>query len=230
MSREAYSEGEVEDETRDGLMLQAIDGLLCFLGGSRPLAGKDATMEKHVPMWPPVWCVAVFMLWTLLPIAPVCADDEESRIQRGFAIAPVPLNLQGKNRALVGLGSYIVNAQGGCNDCHTHPSYAPGGDPFLGEPKQINAAQYLAGGRQFGPFTSRNLTPDPTTGLPADLTFEQFLEVMRQGTDFDLKHPQISPLLQVMPWPVFGDMTNRDLRAIYEYLRAILLDHPNPGP
>ena len=125
-----------------------------------------------------------------------------------------------------------VNAQGGCNDCHTHPSYAPGGDPFLGEPKQINAAQYLAGGRQFGPFTSRNLTPDPTTGLPADLTFEQFLEVMRKGTDFDLKHPQISPLLQVMPWPVFGDMTNRDLRAIYEYLRAIpsLLDNPNPGP
>ncbi len=59
-----------------------------------------------------------------------------------------------------------------------------------------------------------------------------FLEVMHKGTDFDLKHPQISPLLQVMPWPVFGDMTNRDLRAIYEYLRAIpsLLDNPNPGP
>ena len=212
-------------------MLQTLGGLLCFPWGSRPLAGKDAKMEKPVRMWPPVWVVAVFMLWTLLPIAPVCADDE-SQIQRGFELAPVPLNLQGKNRALVGLGSYIVNAQGGCNDCHTHPSYAPGGDPFLGEPKQINAAQYLAGGRQFGPFTSRNLTPDPTTGLPADLTFEQFLEVMRKGTDFDLKHPQISPLLQVMPWPVFGDMTNRDLRAIYEYLRAIpsLLDNPNPGP
>lgn len=39
-------------------------------------------------------------------------DDEErrdSRIEQGFAIAPVPLNLEGKNRALVGLGSYIVN-------------------------------------------------------------------------------------------------------------------------
>ena len=37
-------------------------------------------------------------------------DRNESRILRGFEIAPVPLNLEGKNRALVGLGSYIVNA------------------------------------------------------------------------------------------------------------------------
>src|SRR5690242_16218483 len=37
-------------------------------------------------------------------------NDEASEIQQGFAIAPVPLNLEGRNRALVGLGSYIVNA------------------------------------------------------------------------------------------------------------------------
>jgi hypothetical protein len=30
--------------------------------------------------------------------------DEESKIQQGFAIAPVHLNLAGRNRALVGLG------------------------------------------------------------------------------------------------------------------------------
>ncbi|HEX9671010.1 MAG TPA: hypothetical protein VGC93_16180 [Thermoanaerobaculia bacterium] len=44
-------------------------------------------------------------------------DSETQRIIRGFNIAPVPLKLRGRNRALVGLGSYIVNAQGGCNDC-----------------------------------------------------------------------------------------------------------------
>ena len=44
-------------------------------------------------------------------------QSEESRIQRGFDIAPVHLNLEGKNRALVGLGSYIVNAQVDCNGC-----------------------------------------------------------------------------------------------------------------
>jgi hypothetical protein len=61
---------------------------------------------------------------------------DDSKIQQGFAIAPVPLDLRGKNRALVGLGSYIVNT-GGCNDCHTTPSYAPGHDPYLGQPAQV---------------------------------------------------------------------------------------------
>ena len=28
-------------------------------------------------------------------------------------------------------------------------------------------------------------------------------------------------LLQVMPWPVYSHMRGTDLRAIYEYLRAI---------
>src|SRR5713226_7743932 len=45
-------------------------------------------------------------------------DGNESRIQRGLEIAPVQLNLDGKNRALVGLGSYIVNAHVPCNECH----------------------------------------------------------------------------------------------------------------
>ena len=68
--------------------------------------------------------------------------------------------MKGKNHALVGLGSYIVNAQGGCNDCHTAPPYADGGDPFLGQEEQINVEGFLAGGTPFGPFLSRNLTPN----------------------------------------------------------------------
>jgi hypothetical protein len=145
-------------------------------------------------------------------------------------IAPVHLDLQGKNRSLVGLGSYIVNAQGGCNDCHTWrvtneatnagSNYEEGGDPFLGQPEQIYAAGYLAGGRKFGPFTSRNLTPNGN-GLPARLTLDQFIETLRTGVDSKNGHPMISPLLQVMPWPVYGNMTDRDLKAVYEYLRSI---------
>jgi hypothetical protein len=155
-------------------------------------------------------------------------NNDQSRIQRGYQINPVPLNLKGKNRALVGLGSYIVNSNG-CNDCHTHPSYAPGHDPFLGQPEQINAVQYLTGGRQFGPFTSANLTPD-ALGRPAGLTLEEFITVLRTGHDPDA--PAGSPPLQVMPWPVIGKKTDRDLHAIYEYLRAIPSrpDNPNPGP
>jgi hypothetical protein len=35
-----------------------------------------------------------------------------------------------------------------------------------------------------------------------------------------------------MPWPVYKNMTDLDLRAIYEYLRAIpsLPDNPKPSP
>jgi hypothetical protein len=154
-------------------------------------------------------------------------DQSDSRVQIGFSIAPVPLNLVRKNRALVGLGSYLVNAVGGCNDCHTHPNYAPGGDPYLGETEVINTAEYLAGGREFGPFTSANITPDEY-GRPAGLTFEEFEHLLRTGEDPDVP----GMLLQVMPWTIYGNMSQHDLRAIYEYLSSIpsLPDNPNPGP
>jgi hypothetical protein len=146
------------------------------------------------------------------------------RIIRGFQIAPVPLDLHGKDLALVGLGSYIVNAQGGCNDCHTNPPFAEGGDPFQGQPKHINVEGYLAGGTPFGPFVSRNLTPDEN-GRPAGLTFAQFREVIRTGKDIDHVPPHVpseeNDLLQVMPWPIYKEMLDSDLRAIYEFLRAI---------
>ena len=151
--------------------------------------------------------------------------DSASRIQMGFDIAPVPLNLQGKNRALVGLGSYIVNAQGGCNDCHTCPTYKPGHNPFpapfgVSGDGQVNDVGYLAGGVDFGPpgnvVTSANLTPDPATGRPEGLTLEQFEIAIRTGHD-----PVRNDNLAVMPWPYYRHMTGRDLDAIYAFLSAI---------
>jgi hypothetical protein len=86
------------------------------------------------------------------------------------------------------------------------------------------------------------LTPDKT-GLPAGgHTYKEFVEIMRRGTDFDHVHPNCTDgiatgtcyqppvngdLLQVMRWPFFQNMTDHDLRAIYEYLSAIPC---NPGP
>jgi len=151
------------------------------------------------------------------------AQGDSSRVKKGLKIAPVLLNLQGKNRALVGLGSYIVNAQAGCNDCHTCPSYAPGHNPFDGVGDgQINATNYLAGGTNFGPgpggqdIVSANLTPD-SNGKPAGLDFDEFLELIRTGHDPD----EPDEVLQVMPWPIFRNMNKKDLRAIYEYLTSI---------
>ena len=68
----------------------------------------------------------------------------------------------------------------------------------------------------FGPFVSRDITPWED-GKPAGLTFDQFIHVLRTGEDPD----QPGQLLQVMPWPVYQSMTERDLRAMYEYLSAI---------
>jgi hypothetical protein len=153
---------------------------------------------------------------------PPCLEGQDRKISRGKFINPVKLDLTGKNADLVYFGSYLVNAVGGCNDCHTEPSYAPGGDPFKGEPKKINAAGYLAGGRAFGDFVARNLTTC-TNDYPAGLAFDQFVETMQTGKDFkaDQLGPPDTPILQVMPWPVYRHMTRCDLRAIYEYLRAI---------
>lgn len=144
-------------------------------------------------------------------------SSNESQVKQGLEIAPVPLHLHGKNRALVALGSYLVNAVGGCNDCHTCPTYAPGVEhnAFVGGDGQINADNYLAGGVAFGPFISKNLTPD-NSGRPAGLSFEEFRSVLRTGVD-----PDSGELLQVMPWPLLRNMTDRDILAIYTYLSTI---------
>jgi hypothetical protein len=160
--------------------------------------------------------------------SPDQAKAERNRIRIGFEIAPVPLNIRtkdAKNLNAVGLGSYLVNGPGGCNDCHTQPSFAPGGNPFMGEHKQINTENYLAGGQPFGPVVSRNLTPE--NGLPAGHTFEEFKNILRTGIDYDHAHPQFGPLLQVMPWPSLQNLTDHDILAIYEYLKAI--PHAEPG-
>jgi hypothetical protein len=176
-------------------------------------------------------------------------NDDESRIQQGLAIAPVKLNLDGKDRALVGLGSYIVNAQVDCNGCHTsaplnNPSleWLPGGVPYFGQhPTVVNPQYYLGGGQHFTlipgfpDIISRNLTPDKTGRPEGGHTFDEFLTILRTGKDFDHLHPTCTgapngkclpppfdgDLLQIMPWPSFQNMTDHDIRAIYEYLSAI---------
>jgi hypothetical protein len=214
-------------------------------------------------------------------------SDEDQLVHIGFAIAPVPLNLEGKNRDLVGLGSFIVNAQADCNGCHTggappNFNYANNGNPyFLNQPlgTKTDPTTYLAGGSPFGqavpssasvggfppgsipssyppdgypidpttgfPYAgpviiSRNLTPDKNGRPEGGRTLQEFKEILRTGKDFDNIHPTCQsetdpnialgicvppPVdggkLQVMPWPLFHNMTDHQIEAIYEYLSAI---------
>ena len=144
------------------------------------------------------------------PPGPAIVVSAEAK--HGLDIAPVPLNLAGLSGdkiEQIGNGSYLVNAIGDCTGCHT------------------GSAGYLAGGVQFGgggaPFTvtSRNLTPDTTTGLK--LTEAQFLEVIRMGSDFHSVDDAGAPTTQlvVMPWLAFRWLSTDDLRSIYAYLKAI---------
>ena len=181
-------------------------------------------------------------------------NGDASKVRIGLEITPVPLALHGRDTALIGIGSYIVNALAGCNDCHsagTPTQFVPGGNPFFGQrPPKTNPAVYLGGGRDFGSLTpgsphiiSRNLTPDKSGRPIGGDTFAEFLHTMRTGTDPDHVHPTCSAtsqgpclpppfdgeLLQIMPWPVFRNLSTRDLLAVYEYLSAIPCVESGPG-
>lgn len=225
-----------------------------------------------------------------------------SDVQQGIAISPIPfdkLNLKNRPRALVALGSYLVNGVGDCVGCHTFPRFLrPGGiqpgtngnftgnvaglgsdptsgNPFLDPPEQSLTGQmkanvnadthgpvsytssgvpiypynhFLAGGRCFGFFMSRNLTPDDS-GKPRGLTEAEFIQVMRQGKDISCNKPNppqyggvadpvcstpegrgagvsFNPeVLQAMPWPTYHSMTDTELKAVYAYLSSLPQSH-----
>jgi hypothetical protein len=136
------------------------------------------------------------------------------RAKHGLDISPVPLALDGRTSGEIeqlGQGSYLVNAMADCGGCHGGVQGSKG---------------FLGGGTSFpiGPgmqVTTRNLTPDPATGLK--LTKEQFVEVLRTGADFNGVPDGGAPMqaLIVMPWMDFRWMATADLEAIYAYLHAI---------
>jgi hypothetical protein len=135
-------------------------------------------------------------------------DNEEALSQLGLSIAPVKLNLAGKDQNLVGLGSFIVNAVADCNGCHnggTPPNlnYAIGGNPYFGQKAVVDPTVYLAGGQNFGPvgtptgpsgyqgpaMISRNLTPNKYGVPEGGMSLAHFKQIIRSGTDFDKLHP-----------------------------------------
>lgn len=147
----------------------------------------------------------------------------------------------------------------GCHTKSPATRYLPSGNPYLRPPpegpflgtKQENPATYLGGGSDFGAFPSpggavhiisRNLTPDKTGRPEGGNTLAEFVQIMRTGIDLDHAHPNcptntpqclLPPfngnLLQVMPWPNFQNMTDRQLTAIYTYLSAIPCLEGGPG-
>jgi hypothetical protein len=68
----------------------------------------------------------------------------------------------------------------------------------------------------WGVSYTANLTPDQNTGLGI-WTEEMFIKTIRTGRHMGVSRPINPP----MPWSVYRNATDDDLKAIYAYLRSL---------
>ena len=150
--------------------------------------------------------------------------------------------------ARVERGRYLVRAIG-CGDCHSpkvmtaegpvedetrllsgHPAGGELPPPPAGNGPWIAATTWdlTAWSGPWGISYPANLTPDDNTGLGI-WTEEMFLAAIRTGRHMG----QSRPILPPMPWQMYRNLTDDDLKAIYAYLRTIPKVHnrvPEPVP
>ena len=133
-------------------------------------------------------------------------------------------------------GRYLV-ATSACHDCHTPWKLGPKGpEPDMsrmlsGHPANVDvpaapaaspewptraSATMTAWAGPWGTSFTANLTPDQATGLGA-WTKEEFVSTLRTGRHQGRGRQILPP----MPWPVYGQMTDADLEAIFAYLQTI---------
>ncbi len=116
---------------------------------------------------------------------------------------------------VINYGKYIVNAAA-CKDCHTQFSKG-----------KLVAGTEFGGGREF-PFPdgsivrSGNISPDNATGI-GGWNEAQFIKLFLSRSDSATLTNIIKPdeFNTIMPWTMYGKMTEEDLKAIYAYLKTI---------
>lgn len=212
------------------LVLVAIVGLLIHLGHSRADAqngfGNDNNGAQDEKL-------AIQIGYAVAPVTPNTAGLDADLVGLGSYIVNVTGDCNGCHSAGP-QSEFLANG-------NPYTRLAPNG-PYSGV-TQINTFTYLGGGRDFGGFPaptsplhiiSRNLTPD-ASGKPEGHTLDEFIKIMRTGVDMDQRHPNCTGApnssctpfpfdgskLLVMRWPSFRNMTDRQLKAVYEYLSAI---------
>jgi hypothetical protein len=137
--------------------------------------------------------------------------------------------------ARVARGEYLVMIMG-CNDCHTplkmgergpepdmsrmlsgHPEGVPVASPAP-QPGWLMSTS-TTGTAFAGPWGisyTANLTPDRNTGLGI-WTEGMFIAAIRSGRHMGVSRPINPP----MPWPMYRNATDEDLKSVYSYLRTI---------
>ena len=128
-------------------------------------------------------------------------------------------------------GKYLVSITG-CHDCHSPKKDAAGHvdetRPLSGRPATTPAPSTTAGEIHtaldltawtgpWGTTYASNLTPETTTGLLARRYSEaSFVAMFRTG-----KKPNGVGILPPMPYEMYANMTDDDLKAIWAYLQTI---------
>jgi len=126
-------------------------------------------------------------------------------------------------------GRYLVNAIG-CSDCHSPKIDAQGtpdtsrllsGRPATTPPpvqgSEIRASLDLtAWSGPWGNSYAANLTPDKETGLGGRYTEDSFVKTIRSG-----KKPEGEQLSPPMPWPMYRNLTDEDLKSVFAYLQTL---------
>jgi hypothetical protein len=112
-------------------------------------------------------------------------------------------------------GAYLVNASG-CIECHTQVDKG-----------QIIKELAFSGGREFkfpdgSAVRSANITTDPETGI-GKWTKQEFLARFKVFGDSAYVAPSVKPgeFNTIMPWTMYGKMTDEDLSAIFTYLQTV---------
>src|SRR5215510_1018921 len=127
-------------------------------------------------------------------------------------------------------GKYLVTIAA-CHDCHTpkidaqmtpDPKRLLSGRPMTTFPpiqgaNEIRASLDLtAWAGPWGNSYAANLTPDKETGIGARYTEASFIKTIRTG-----QKPEGEQLAPPMPWPVYKNMTDEDLKSVYAYLTTL---------
>jgi cytochrome c553 len=134
-------------------------------------------------------------------------------------------------------GQYLVTIMG-CHDCHTPWSMGPEGPApdmsraLSGHPEGIvitlpnppgapwsmlSSMTNTAFAGPWGVSFAANLTPDPETGRLANWTEETFIQTIRTGRHQGRGRPILPP----MPWPMYRNATDKDLAAVFAYLKSL---------
>lgn len=155
---------------------------------------------------------------TLKPIANEVAKSSHD-FPMNFIINTIPKKGEPQTKPdtsdVLAYGAYLVNA-GACRECHTQV-----------EKGQIIQEVAFAGGREFmfpdgSVVRSSNITQHTRTGI-GSWTQKQFIARFKAYADSSYVIPTVAPgeFNTIMPWTMYGNMTEQDLAAIHTYLKSV---------